>query len=174
VFGGGQSRSQNGALREPVVVPDLLLVHLPVKLIEATNVEHALPGDADPVVALDDFDGRVALLLKRLDHSIRHEVIRLDLALHFLFRQAALIRQDEGELSFEGILVKVNPHLRNEPVQHEAAVDDEVFVRPGRHELRRRCGRRYLMRSSRRSRSETDDGFSVVRSDLGGPAHRLQ
>src|SRR5881628_1621682 len=70
--------------REPVVVPDLLLVHLPVELVEATNVEHALSGDADPVVALDDFDGRVALLLERLDHPIRHEVIRLDLAFHFL------------------------------------------------------------------------------------------
>src|SRR2546428_145505 len=79
-------------LSEPIVVPDLLLVDLTVKFVEATNVEHPLPGDANPVVALDHLNGRVALLLERLDHPIRHEVIRLDLAFDLFFRQAVLIR----------------------------------------------------------------------------------
>src|SRR5207249_226297 len=90
--------------REPVVVPDLLLVDLPVELVEATDVEHALPRDADSVVAFDHLNGRMALLLERFDHSIRHEVIRLDLALHLFLREAVLIRQDEGELRVEPIL----------------------------------------------------------------------
>src|SRR5439155_9124668 len=45
-----------------------------------------------------------------------------------------------------------------------AAVDDQVLVRPGRHGLSRRCGLRYLMRSSSRSRTETD-GVSSVSAD---------
>src|SRR5207244_5545744 len=143
-------------LSESVVVPDLLLVDLPVELVEATDVEHALPRDADSVVAFDHLNGRMALLLERFDHSIRHEVIRLDLALHLFLREAVLIRQDAGELRVEPILVQVDSHLRDEPVQDEAAVDDQILVRPGGHGSPCRCGLRYLIRSSRRSRTRTN------------------
>src|SRR5881296_2655416 len=139
-------------LRELIVVANLLSIEFLVKFVEAADVEHALPGNANPVMALDYFDGRVTFLLQRLDHSIGHEVVRLDLPFHFFLRHPPLVRVDDVQFRFEAILVQVDSHVRDQPVQDEAAVDDQVLVRPGRHGLSRRCGLRYLMRSSSRSR----------------------
>src|SRR5207253_8538516 len=135
-------------LRETVVVPDLLGVDLAIKFVVPPDVDDPFAGDPDPIMACEHLDAHVALLLERLDDAVCHEVIRLDLPFHFLFRHAPLVRQDDLQLRFEPVLVQVDPHVRDEPIQDEASVDHEVLVGPRGHGGKRRCGDRYLMRPS--------------------------
>src|SRR5438552_4765926 len=134
---------------EAIVVPDLFVVDLPVEFVVVADVEDAFAGDPDPISALGLLDGHMPSLLQGLDHAVRHEVVRLDLPLHLLLRHADLVRQDDLQLSFEPVLVEVNPHVRDEPVEDETAVDEEVLVGPRGHGAARRCGGLYLIRSVR-------------------------
>src|SRR2546425_12120833 len=88
-------------------------------------------------------------------------MVRLDLALHFFLRHPPLVRENHVQLGIEAFLVQVDSHLGDQPVQHETAIDYQVLVWPGRHGRTRRCWLRYLMRSSRRSRTKQMDTASI-------------
>src|SRR5881296_1973176 len=64
-----------------------------------------------------------------------------------LFRQEDRPRRQKPvKLPLQVLLLQVDPELGHEPVEDEAAVDDEVLVRPRRHYgFGARCGGAYLM-----------------------------
>src|SRR5207302_11435205 len=136
---------------EAIVVPDLFVVDLPVEFVVVADVEDAFAGDPDPISALGLLDGHVPFLLQGLDHAVRHAVVRLALPLRLFLRHADLPRQDDLQLSFEPVLVEVNPHVRDEPVEDETPVDEKVLVGPRGHGAARRCRGLYLIRSVRGS-----------------------
>src|SRR5437762_888118 len=105
--------------------------------------------------------GLVTFLLHGLDLAVRHAVVRLDLPLHLFLRHADLPRQDDLQLSFEPVLVEVNPHVRDEPVEDETPVDEEVLVGPRGHGAARRCGGLYLIRSFRGSPDAIEQAVEV-------------
>ena len=97
-------------------------------------MEDARLRDGDPVPPLLLGHPHETVLHEGLDHLVRHHVVRADLPLHLLLREARLAPgEDRIQLLLEPILVQVDVQPRDEAVQHEAAVDHEVLVRPGGH-----------------------------------------
>src|SRR2546422_3599031 len=121
----------------PVVGPNWLLINPPIELVVLPDVQDARLRDRDSIPPLLLRQGNEAVLDEGLDDLVRHHVVRTNLPLHLLLREArAHVSQQGVQLRLEVGLVEIDVELRHQAVQDEAAVDHVVLVRPGGHSVR--------------------------------------